>query len=71
MGWPGRWRWKSGSPLEGADGHFGQVGGAAWSTLTRHLRAPHAPTTPLRAWDAPDAFAASAGLGLEGPAVAG
>ncbi len=42
-----------GSPLAGGDGQFGQVRGAAWSTLTRHLRDPHAPTPPLSALDAP------------------
>ncbi len=60
-----------GSPLEGGDGQFGQVRGAAWSTLTRHLRDPHAPTPPLSAWDAPGAFAAPAGPGPEGVAAAG
>ena len=53
-----------GSPLAGGDGQFGQVGGAAWSTLTRHLRNPHAPPPPLSAWDAP-------GHEPEGPASAG
>ena len=60
-----------GSPLEGGDGQFGQVRGAAWSTLTRHLRDPHAPTPPLSAWDAPGAFATPTGPGWEGPAAAG
>ena len=41
-----------GSPLVSGDGQFGQVRGAAWSTLTRHLRDPHAPTLPLSALDA-------------------
>ncbi len=77
----GRWRHAAGvaralgvevgSPLEGGDGQFGQVRGAAWSTLTRHLRDPHAPTQPLSAWDAPGAFAAPAGPGPEGVAAAG
>ncbi len=60
-----------GSPLEGGDGQFGQVRGAAWSTLTRHLRDPHAPTPPLSAWDAPGAFASAPGPGWNGPAAAG
>ena len=60
-----------GSPLEGGDGQFGQVRGAAWSTLTRHLRDPHAPTPPLSAWDAPGAFAGAPGPGWNGPAAAG
>ncbi len=59
-----------GSPLEGGDGQFGQVRGAAWSTLTRHLRDPHAPTPPLSAWDAPGAFAsAPAGPGWGDPSA--
>ena len=58
-----------GSPLEGGDGPFGQVRGAAWSTLTRHLRNPHAPTPPLSAWDAPGAFAAPPGPGWDGPSA--
>ena len=33
----------------GGDGQFGHVRGAAWSTLTRHLSAPHAPVAPLSA----------------------
>ncbi len=60
-----------GSPLEGGDGQFGQVRGAAWSTLTRHLRDPHAPTPPLSAWDAPGAFASAPGPGWNGPSAAG
>ena len=60
-----------GSPLEGGDGQFGQVRGAAWSMLTRHLRDPHAPTPPLSAWDAPGAFAGAPGPGWNGPAAAG
>ncbi len=60
-----------GSPLEGGDGQFGQVRGAAWSTLTRHLRDPHAPTPPLSAWDAPGAVAGALGHEPEGPASAG
>ena len=60
-----------GSPLEGGDDRFGHVRGAAWSALTRHLRDPHAPTAPLSAWDAPGAFAAPAGPGLEGSAATG
>ena len=60
-----------GSPLEGGDGQFGQVRGAAWSTLTRHLRDPHAPTPPLSAWDAPGAFAGAPEPGWNGPAAAG
>ena len=58
-----------GSPLEGGDGQFGQVRGAAWSTLTRHLRDPHAPTPPLSAWDAPGAFAGAPGPGWGGPSA--
>ncbi len=60
-----------GSPLEGGDGQFGQARGAAWSTLTRHLRNPHAPTPPLSAWDAPGAFASTPGPDPEGPTSAG
>ena len=56
-----------GSPLEGGAGEFGQVRGAAWSALTRHLRDPHAATAPLSGWDTPGAFATSAGMGLGGP----
>ena len=56
-----------GSPLAGGDGQFGQVRGAAWSTLTRHLRDPHTPTPPLSARDAPGAFAAAPGPGWNGP----
>ncbi len=81
----GRWRHAAGvaygvaralgvevsSPLEGGDGQFGQVRGAAWSTLTRHLRDPHAPTPPLSAWGPPGAFAAPPGHEPEGPASAG
>ena len=59
-----------GSPLEGGDGQFGQVRGAAWSALTRHLRDPHAPAAPLSAWDTPSAFAAPSGTGLGGPSPA-
>lgn len=59
------------SPLEGGDGAFGQVGGAAWSTLTRHLNAPRTSTTPLSAWDAPGVFAAAAGPGPGGAAATG
>ena len=55
-----------GSPLEGGAGEFGQVRGAAWSALTRHLRDPHAATAPRSAWDPPGAFAAPAGPGLDG-----
>ena len=58
-----------GSPLEGGDGQFGQVRGAAWSTLTRHLRDPHAPTPPLSAWDAPGAFAGAPEPGWGGPSA--
>ena len=54
-----------GSPLEG-DGQFGQVRGAAWSALTRHLRDPHAPAAPRSAWDPSGAFAAPSETGLEG-----
>ena len=57
--------------VEGGDGRFGQVGGAAWRTLTRHLRDPHAPTPPLSAWDAPGAFVGPPGHEPEGPASAG
>ena len=58
-----------GSPLEGGDGQFGQVRGAAWSTLTRHLRDPHAPPPPLSAWDAPGVFAAPPEPGWGGPSA--
>ena len=47
-----------GSPLAGGGGQFRQVRGAAWSTLTRHLREPHAAGTPIRAWDTPHALQA-------------
>ncbi len=56
-----------GSPLAGGDGQFGQVRGAAWHTLTRHLRDPHAAAAPLSAWDAPGAFPAPTGTGSGGP----
>ena len=55
-----------GSPLAGGAGEFGQVRGAAWSALTRHLRAPHAAAAPLSAWDAPGAFVTPAGPGQDG-----
>ena len=42
-----------GSPLEGGDEQFGQIRGAAWSALTRHLRDPHAPPAPLSVFAAP------------------
>ena len=38
-----------GSSLSGRDRQFGHVCGAAWSTLTRHLSAPHALVAPLSA----------------------
>ncbi len=59
-----------GSPLEGGDGPFGQVRGAAWHTLTRHLRDPHA-AAPLSAWDTPSAFPAPAGTDPGGPPPTG
>ena len=52
-----------GPPLEGEDGQFGQVRGAAWHSLTRHLNDPHA-------WDMSGVSAALSGLGLGGPPVA-
>ena len=45
------------SPLASADGPFGQVRGAAWSTLTRHLTGPRAPTGPVNGQDASGVFA--------------
>ena len=57
-----------GSPLAGGDG---QVCGVAWSTSTRHLHNPHAPTPPLSAWDAPGAVAGALGPRWESPAAAG
>ena len=60
-----------GSPLEGGDGEFGHVRGAAWSALTRHLRASHAATAPLSAGDTPGAFAAPVGTGPGGPPPTG
>ena len=56
-----------GSPLEGGAGEFGQVRGAAWSALTRHLADPGAATVPRSAWDTPGAFATPpGGPGLDG-----
>ena len=60
-----------GSPLAGGAEQFGQVRGAVWSMLTRHLRDPHAPPPPLSAWDAPSAFASAPGPGWDGPRLAG
>ncbi len=60
-----------GVPLAGGDGPFGQVRGAAWHTLTRHLREPHAAAAPLSAWDAPSAFPAPAGTDPGGPLPTG
>ena len=59
-----------GSPLAGGDSRFGQIRGAAWSSLTRHLNDPHAAAAPPSAWDTPGAFAAPVGMGLDGPSDA-
>jgi len=59
-----------GSPLAGGDSRFGQIRGAAWSSLTRHLNDPHAAAAPLSAWDTPGAFAAPVGMGPDGPSDA-
>ena len=59
-----------GSPLAGGDSRFGQIRGAAWSSLTRHLNDPHAAVAPLSAWDTPGAFAAPVGMGPDGPSDA-
>ncbi len=53
-----------GSPLGGGDGQFGQVRGAAWHTLTRHLNDPHGGAAPLSAWDTPGPFVGGLGNGL-------
>ncbi len=60
-----------GSPLAGGDGQFGQVRGAAWHTLTRHLNDPHGGAAPLSAWDTPGAFAGGLGDGPGGRLPAG